>query len=90
VDVLAEGMRLGLEPGDAQMLAKYEKWRAMDSLMVMGATDTLTRLFGIPGKLASAVRRFGMAGVQRTPVLKNWFMDEARGMSGDLPELLKG
>ena len=90
VDVLAEGMRLGLDPGDAQMLARYEKWRAMDSLMVMGATDTLTRLFGIPGKLASAVRRFGMAGVQRTPVLKDWFMDEARGMSGDLPELLKG
>ena len=90
VDVLAEGQRLGLDPGDAQMLAKYEKWRAMDSLMVMGATDTLTRLFGIPGKLASAVRRFGMAGVQRTPVLKDWFMDEARGMSGDLPELLKG
>ncbi|MGB3795334.1 MAG: FAD-dependent monooxygenase [Alteraurantiacibacter sp.] len=89
VDVLAEGQRLGLDPGDAQMLAKYEKWRAMDSLMVMGATDTLTRLFGIPGKLASAVRRFGMAGVQRTPVLKDWFMDEARGMSGDLPELLK-
>ena len=90
VDVLAEGQRLGLDPGDAQMLAKYEKWRAMDSLMVMGATDTLTRLFGIPGKLASAVRRFGMAGVQRTPVLKDWFMDEARGMGGDLPELLKG
>ncbi len=90
VDVLAEGMRLGLEPGDAQMLKRYEEWRAMDSLMVMGATDTLTRLFGVPGKLASAVRRFGMAGVQRTPVLKDWFMDEARGMSGDLPELLKG
>ncbi|WP_338243699.1 FAD-dependent monooxygenase [Aurantiacibacter hainanensis] len=90
VDVLAEGRRLGLDPGDAQMLAKYEKWRAMDSLMVMGATDTLTRLFGVPGKLASAARRFGMAGVQRTPALKSWFMDEARGMSGDLPELLKG
>lgn len=90
VDVLAEGMRLGLEPGDAQLLAKYEKWRALDSIMVMGATDTLTRLFGVRGKLASAVRRLGMAGVQRTPVLKNWFMDEARGMSGDLPELLQG
>lgn len=90
VDVLAEGRRLGLDPGDAQMLARYEKWRAMDSLMVMGATDTLTRLFGVPGKLASAARRFGMAGVQRTPALKRWFMDEARGMSGDLPELLRG
>ncbi|MEL1250899.1 UbiH/UbiF/VisC/COQ6 family ubiquinone biosynthesis hydroxylase [Aurantiacibacter gilvus] len=90
VEVLVDGMRLGLDPGDAQLLERYEKWRALDSLMVMGATDTLTRLFGIPGKAASAVRRLGMAGVQRTPALKRFFMDEARGMSGALPELLKG
>lgn len=90
VEVLVEGQRLGLDPGDAQMLSRYEKWRALDTMMVMGATDTLTRLFGIPGKAASAVRRLGMAGVQRMPVLKRWFMDEARGMSGQLPELLKG
>jgi len=89
VDVLADGMRLGLEPGDAQLLAKYEKWRGLDSFMVALATDGLTRLFGIPGKSASAIRRFGMASVQRTPALKNWFMDEARGVTGDLPELLR-
>ena len=90
VDVIAEGMRIGLDPGDAQLLARYEKWRALDSLMVMSATDTLTRLFGIPGKAPSAVRRLGMGAVQRMPALKRWFMDEARGMSGQLPELLKG
>jgi 2-octaprenyl-6-methoxyphenol hydroxylase len=28
VEVLAEGARLGLEPGDAQLLARYERWRA--------------------------------------------------------------
>ena len=89
VDVLADGMRLGLEPGDAQLLDKYEKWRGLDSFMVALATDGLTRLFGIPGKTASAIRRFGMASVQRTPVLKDWFMDEARGVTGDMPELLK-
>ena len=69
---------------------KYERWRRLDSFMVALATDGLTRLFGIPGKTASATRRFGMAGVQRIPVLKNWFMDEARGVTGDTPELLKG
>jgi 2-octaprenyl-6-methoxyphenol hydroxylase len=31
-----------------------------------------------------------MAGVQRAPFLKRFFMDEARGMSGQLPELLRG
>jgi 2-octaprenyl-6-methoxyphenol hydroxylase len=89
VEVLDEGARLGLEPGDAQLLARYERWRGLDSFMVALATDGLTRLFGVPGNTASAVRRLGMAGVERLPPLKRWFMDEARGMSGDLPELLR-
>jgi 2-octaprenyl-6-methoxyphenol hydroxylase len=89
VEVLSDGARLGLEPGDAQLLARYERWRGLDSFMVALATDSLTRLFGIPGKTASAVRRLGMAGVQRAAPLKHWFMDEARGVSGDLPEMLK-
>ena len=90
VEVIAEGMRLGLDPGDAQLLARYERWRGLDTFMVALATDGLTRLFGIPGKLPSAIRRFGMGAVQRTPALKKWFMDEARGVSGRLPELLRG
>lgn len=89
VEVLMEGMRLGLDPGDAQLLARYEHWRGLDAFMVALATDGLTRLFGIPGRTASAVRRFGMAGVQRVPALKHWFMDEARGVSGDVPELMR-
>lgn len=90
VDVLSEGMRLGLEPGDAQLLKRYENWRSLDTFMVMSVTDGLNRLFGIPGKLPSAARRLGMGAVQRLPVLKRFFMDEARGMSGKLPELLRG
>lgn len=89
VECLAEGMRLGLEPGDAQVLARYERWRSLDSLTVMATTDAIVRLFGVPGRLPSAVRRLGMAAVQRSGWLKKFFMDEARGMSGDLPELLR-
>jgi len=90
VEVIADGARLGLEPGDAQLLARYERWRGLDSFMVALATDGLTRLFGVPGRLPSAIRRLGMGLVQRAPPLKHWFMDEARGVSGQLPELLKG
>ena len=89
VEVLSDGMRLGLEPGDAQLLARYERWRSLDNFTVMAMTDGITRLFGIPGRLPSAIRRLGMGAVQRTPVLKNFFMEEARGMSGKLPELLR-
>ena len=90
VEVIADGARLGLEPGDAQLLARYERWRGLDSFMVALATDGLTRLFGVPGRVPSAIRRFGMGVVQRTSPLKHWFMDEARGVSGELPLLLRG
>ena len=89
VEVIADGQRIGLDPGDHQILQRYENWRGLDSFMVALATDGLTRLFGVPGKAASTIRRLGMAGVQRTRPLKHWFMDEARGVSGDLPELLR-
>ena len=89
VQVLVEGARIGLDPGDPELLKRYETWRGLDSFMVALATDGLTRLFGVPTGAASAVRRLGMAAVQRTPFLKTFFMDEARGVSGDLPELLK-
>ncbi|MBB4633605.1 UbiH/UbiF/VisC/COQ6 family ubiquinone biosynthesis hydroxylase [Sphingosinicella soli] len=89
-DVLAEAVRLGLDPGDPQVLARYQRWRGFDSMSVMAATDVLNRLFAIPGRPAAAVRRLGLAGVHRMPPLKRFFMAEARGASGDLPSLLRG
>ena len=89
-EVLVEGARLGLDLGDAALLARYQRWRGLDSLMVSLATDGLTRLFGIPGRTASAVRRAGLGAVQRMPMLKRFFMDEAHGEAGDLPRLLAG
>ena len=89
VEVLADGMRLGLDPGDAQVLARYERWRSLDNFTVMATTDALTRIFGIPGRLPSAIRRLGMGAIQRISPLKRLFMDEARGVSGKLPELLR-
>lgn len=89
VEVLADGMRLGLEPGDAQLLARYERWRSLDAFTAMAATDALTRLFGIPGRVPSAIRRLGMGAVQRISPLKRFFMEEARGTSGTLPRLLQ-
>ena len=55
--VLVEGARLGLDLGDRQLLDRYQRWRSLDSLSVAVATDSLTRIYGVPGKTASAVRR---------------------------------
>jgi 2-octaprenyl-6-methoxyphenol hydroxylase len=89
-EVLVEGARLGLDLGDRQLLDRYQRWRSLDSLSVAVATDSLTRIYGVPGKTASAIRRFGMGLVERISPLRNRLMNEARGTSGDLPLLLRG
>lgn len=89
-EVLVEGRRRGMDLGDAQLLARYDRWRSLDTFMVAVATDGLTRLFGVPGKLPNLIRRAGLAAVQALPPLKARFMAEARGESGDVPLLLKG
>jgi 2-octaprenyl-6-methoxyphenol hydroxylase len=88
--VLVEGARLGLDLGDRQLLDRYQRWRSLDSLSVAFATDTLTRIYGIPGNAASAIRRFGMGLVGKISPVRNRLMSEARGTSGDLPLLLRG
>jgi 2-octaprenyl-6-methoxyphenol hydroxylase len=88
--VLVEGARLGLDLGDKQLLDRYQRWRSLDALSVAVATDSLTRIYGIPGAGASALRRFGMGLVGRVTPLRNRLMSEARGTSGDLPLLLRG
>jgi len=89
-EVLVEGVRLGLDLGDAQLLKRYERWRSLDTFLVAASTDSLARLFGIKGEAASAVRRFGLSAVQRIAPLKSFFMAEARGEYGDRPKLLSG
>jgi 2-octaprenyl-6-methoxyphenol hydroxylase len=88
--VLVEGARLGLDLGDKQLLDRYQRWRSLDALSVAFATDSLTRVYGVPGKTASAVRRFGMNLIERISPIKSRLMSEARGTSGELPLLLRG
>ena len=72
------------------MLTRYQRWRSLDTFMVSLATDGLTRVYAIPGKTASKVRRFGMSVINRIGPMKDRLMAEARGTSGDLPLLLRG
>ena len=88
--VLVEGARLGLDLGDRQLLDRYQRWRGLDTAMVAIATDSLARIYGVRGKTASRVRRFGMGLIDRVGPVKRRLMAEARGTSGDLPLLLRG
>lgn len=89
-EAVVEGMRVGLEPGDAQILTRYQRWRALDTMSVTLMMDGLVRLFDVPGRLPSRVRALGLGAVQRLGPLKRRFMAEARGESGPRPRLLLG
>ena len=88
--VLVEAARTGQDLGAPDVLKRYSAWRRLDNSMVGAVTDGLHRLFAIPGRVPSAVRRLGLAGVQRIAPLKTRFMAEARGETGTLPTLLTG
>ncbi len=88
--VLVEAARTGQDLGAPDVLKRYSRWRRLDNSMVGAVTDGLNRLFAVPGRLPSAVRRFGLAAVERIAPLKARFMAEARGETGTLPALLTG
>jgi 2-octaprenyl-6-methoxyphenol hydroxylase len=88
--VLVEAARTGQDIGTPAVLARYSAWRRLDNMMVGAVTDSLNKLFALRGRLPAAVRRFGLAGVERVPILKARFMAEARGETGQLPALLRG
>jgi 2-octaprenyl-6-methoxyphenol hydroxylase len=89
-ELVVDARRLGLDPGGAAVLARYERWRRFDSLALIGITDGLNRLFAndlLPLRLA---RELGLGAVERIPPLKRFFMRHAMGLLGDLPRLMRG
>lgn len=88
--VIVEGRRIGLSPGDAQILRRYEKWRRFDSAFSGFAMDALNRLFSNDSAPKRALRDIGFGLVDRAPLLKSFFMHEASGLTGEVPVLLRG
>jgi 2-octaprenyl-6-methoxyphenol hydroxylase len=89
--IAGQGLNLGFRDAAALAEVLVEGARlSLDTFSVALATDSLTRLYGVPGRAASAVRRLGMGVVQRIGPLKDRLMAEARGESGELPLLLRG
>lgn len=89
-ECVVDAARLGLDPGDAQALERYQRWRRFDTLLLAGVTDTLTRLFSNDIAPLRVARDLGMAAVNRAKPLKRFFMQHAMGLVGELPRLVRG
>lgn len=89
-ECLVDGRRLGLDLADKTVLARYERWRRFDNVVLAAVTDGLNRLFSNSVPPVKLARDLGLAAVGEVPPLKRFFMRHAMGMVGDLPRLVKG
>lgn len=89
-EVLVDGKRLGLDPGDGNQLQSYSRWRGFDNTLMLAMTDVLNRLFSNDVEPVRLARDIGLAAVNQLPPLKKVFMQHAMGLAGELPRLMKG
>jgi 2-octaprenyl-6-methoxyphenol hydroxylase len=89
-EVIADAARLGLDPGSADVLDRYQRWRRFDTMTMGVATDVLNRLFSNRSDVLRLLRDVGLGLVERLPALKRLFIREAAGFTGELPKLLRG
>ncbi len=89
-DVVADAARLGMDIGAPPVLERYEQWRRFDSTVSALSFDGLNRLFSNDSTVLRAARDAGLGVVDRLPSLKQAFVKEASGLSGELPRLLRG
>ncbi len=89
-ECLVDAARLGLDIGAPDTLERYQRWRRVDTLMLVGVTDALNRLFSNDVQPVRLARDLGLGLVERVPPLKRLFMRHAMGMLGELPRLVRG
>ncbi|HEV2558724.1 MAG TPA: ubiquinone biosynthesis hydroxylase [Microvirga sp.] len=89
-EIVADAVRLGLDPGGADVLGGYERARRVDVTAMGAVTDGLNRLFSNDLLPVRLIRDLGLGLVDRLPAAKRFFMREAAGAGRDGPRLLRG
>ena len=89
-EVIVDAARLGSDFGAADVLERYQRWRRFDTMAMGFATNSLNVLFSNKSTLLRSVRDIGLGIVDRLPPLKDIFIRQAAGLTGEVPRLLKG
>jgi len=87
VQVLQQAYTSGEDIGDIQILKRYERWRQLENLTILGFTDLLDRIFSNNFWLAVIIRRLGLSLMQRIPILKVFSLKLMIGLLGRRPKL---
>lgn len=71
------------------LLARYERRRRGEVLLMLEATDRLCRLFANPNPALAWLRNAGLDLTNRLPFVKRLLMTHAMGDGGDLPDIAR-
>ncbi len=89
-EVLLDAARRGEDIGNPLVLARYGRWRGVDTATLTASTDLINKLFSNDNPLLRAGRVAGLGVVNAIPSARRGFIREAAGLTGDLPRLLRG
>ena len=77
---ISRSFELGLDPGTILRLESYLKERLSDKYSFIGATHFLNLIFSNNSRSVSVLRKMGLGVVQKSKILKNFFMSKAMGL----------
>jgi 2-octaprenyl-6-methoxyphenol hydroxylase len=89
-ECIADGVGVGLDPGDVSILERYQRWRRFDNITMALGMEFFDKLFSNDIAPLRAARILGLAAVNAVGPARRFFMKYAGGAAGDLPKLLKG
>ncbi len=83
---LAAATAEGEDPGALRVLRRYERWRKSENELMSTAMDLFNRYLAFGRGPASRLAQRGLGWVDRSALLRRFFVERALGLSGDLPE----
>src|SRR5579885_671258 len=89
-EVIIDAISAGRDPGALPVLRRYERWRRGENVLMQGVMDFFHLLFGSTCEPVRALRGVGLNLTDRLPLLQEFFMRRASGLTGDLPRFARG
>ena len=90
-EVLIDAQREGLDIGSHDdVLARYERMRKTNNLVMMTVMDVFYRTFGNAHAPLKLLRNLGLSVAERLRPAKLLAMKYAMGVTGNLPKLAQG
>ena len=88
-ETLHQAQRQRRNIASLKVLRRYERWRRGDNTLMMYSMSGFNYLFGSDMTGISLLRNQGLSLVNRLGPVKRHFMNQAMGLSGELPEMAR-